>query len=180
MLPPRHRVYITGLGFLNTDYSLQCGNRWRMRNSNTQLVPKCLNNVTWLRDIPDNSLLSTFPVTEEHWLDQKFNRNPWQRGYSSCHLFSWDTVKHHLFRYVLVLNDLNSIIRSITIPAIKQKKKFSFISKHNSVPCILHTLNHALKFKLHDFKNYKYRLVWNWDLISLTLQNLGQLSTFII
>jgi hypothetical protein len=79
----------------------------------------------------------TFPPTMDDSQDWKLNDNPWQRGYSCCHLKIWDSVKQCLYRYFRVLCLLNWI----TIPVIPQEKRFLLVFNTTSVPCILHTLN---------------------------------------
>ena len=61
------------------------------------------------------------------------------------------------------------------------KKRTFLLVVNTSNPRILHTLKHIDKFKLHDFKRCCISLYMrDWDLISLTLQNLQrQLSVYI-
>ena len=110
----------------------------------------------------------------------------WQRGYLCCHPWTqvnWDFGKQRLYWYLRVLCVLISITQSITIPVIPpKKKKFLLVVNTTLIPCILRTLKHVQKFKLHDLKKNICLSIYmrNWDLISFTLQNLyRQLSVYI-
>jgi len=75
-----------------------------------------------------------------------------------------------LLRRVEPLDGLCSIMQTISIPVILQKESSLLVVNTTSIPCILHTLQHAEKFRLHNLKKcmsfYKRYIV----LISFILQ----------
>ena len=119
----------------------------------------------------------------------KVNDNLWQRGYLCCHPLtgvSWNNGKQRLYWYFRVLCVLNSINQSNTIPVIplrEREKRFLLVVNIPSIPCILHTLKHVEKIKLHDFKKIAYQFTWGMEIsfpLNCKIYTDNCLSTFII